>query len=132
MKALSERTELTLSKTKDRPEMVWTGSFRSCSVFDPICFYLADQDDVGTGSGVYPVVDKIKTESIVIQVEAQRLIQFDLIVLFFNVYSQTTGERSARYASTSLSEHDTPSSRSSRSGDHRRSRRDSTEYDRRE
>ncbi|GJZ16488.1 ATP-dependent 6-phosphofructokinase 6-like protein [Tanacetum coccineum] len=44
---------------------------------------------------------------------------------------QTTEERSAKYASTSLSERVTPSSRSSkssRSGDHRRSRRDSTEY----
>ncbi|GKA00231.1 pre-mRNA-splicing factor ATP-dependent RNA helicase DEAH7 [Tanacetum coccineum] len=45
-------------------------------------------------------------------------------------YSQTTEERSARYASTSHVERDTPS-RSSRSGDHRRSRRDSPEYDRR-
>ncbi|GJW40851.1 hypothetical protein Tco_0066696 [Tanacetum coccineum] len=45
--------------------------------------------------------------------------------------NQTTEERSAKYASTSLSERVTPSSRSSkssRSGDHRRSRRDSTEY----
>ncbi|GJV48739.1 retrovirus-related pol polyprotein from transposon TNT 1-94 [Tanacetum coccineum] len=45
--------------------------------------------------------------------------------------SQNTEERSARYASTSHAERDTPS-RSSRSGDHRRSRRDSPEYDRRE
>ncbi|GJU48926.1 hypothetical protein Tco_1218481 [Tanacetum coccineum] len=44
--------------------------------------------------------------------------------------SQTTEERSARYASTSHAERDTPS-RSSRRGDHRRSRRDSPEYDRR-
>ncbi|GJS35347.1 hypothetical protein Tco_0533729 [Tanacetum coccineum] len=57
---------------------------------------LADQDDVGSGV--------IKAESTVIQVEAKRLIQFDLIVMFFNVYSQTTEERSARYASTSFSE----------------------------
>ncbi|GKD61705.1 leucine-rich repeat protein [Tanacetum coccineum] len=59
------------------------------------------QDDVGSGvssSG------QNKTESTGIQVEAKRLIEFDLIVMFFNVYSQTTKERSARYASTSLSE----------------------------
>ncbi|GJY31567.1 hypothetical protein Tco_0415062, partial [Tanacetum coccineum] len=37
---------------------------------------------------------------------------------------QTTEERSARYASTSLSECGTPSYRSSRSGDHQRSRRE--------
>ncbi|GKB09890.1 hypothetical protein Tco_0843813 [Tanacetum coccineum] len=36
----------------------------------------------------------------------------------------------ARYASTSLSERGTPSSRSSRSGDHQCPRRDSPEYDR--
>ncbi|GJY56394.1 pre-mRNA-splicing factor ATP-dependent RNA helicase DEAH7 [Tanacetum coccineum] len=48
----------------------------------------------------------------------------------FDSDSQTTEERSARYASTSHAERDTPS-RSSRSGDHRCSRRDSPEYDRR-
>ncbi|GJX07312.1 hypothetical protein Tco_0195244 [Tanacetum coccineum] len=47
----------------------------------------------------------------------------------FDSDSQTTEERSARYASTSHAERDTPS-RSSRSGDRRRSRRDSPEYDR--
>ncbi|GJY24731.1 hypothetical protein Tco_0398389 [Tanacetum coccineum] len=51
----------------------------------------------------YPAVDKIKTESTVIQVEAKCLIK-----------------------------RGTPSSRSSRSGDHHRSRRDSPEYDRRD
>ncbi|GKC49733.1 hypothetical protein Tco_1072478 [Tanacetum coccineum] len=39
---------------------------------------------------------------------------------------------SARYASTLVSERGTPSSRSSRSGDHQRPRRDSPEYDRRD
>ncbi|GJZ78164.1 retrovirus-related pol polyprotein from transposon TNT 1-94 [Tanacetum coccineum] len=60
-----------------------------------------NQDDVG--SGVSSSGQNI-TESTVIQVEAQRLIQFDLIVMFFNVYSQTTEERSGRYVSTSYSE----------------------------
>ncbi|GKA59732.1 retrovirus-related pol polyprotein from transposon TNT 1-94 [Tanacetum coccineum] len=79
---------------------------------------------------VYQVVDKIKAKSTVIQVEAKRLIQVDLIVIFLNVAdSQTTEERSARYASTSHAERDTPS-RSSKSSDHRRSRRDSPDYDR--
>ncbi|GJS18439.1 hypothetical protein Tco_0412911, partial [Tanacetum coccineum] len=66
---------------------------------------LTDQDDVGSG--------------------------FHLIVMFYNVYSQTAEERSARYASTSHSERVTPS-RSSTSGDHQCSRRDSPEYDRRD
>ncbi|GJZ92657.1 pre-mRNA-splicing factor ATP-dependent RNA helicase DEAH7 [Tanacetum coccineum] len=60
---------------------------------------------------VYPAVHKIKAESTVIQVEAKRLIQ---------------------KASTSHFERVTPSSRCSRSSDHRRSRDDSPEYDRRE
>ncbi|GJY64314.1 pre-mRNA-splicing factor ATP-dependent RNA helicase DEAH7 [Tanacetum coccineum] len=64
------------------------------------------------------LVDKIKAESTVVQVEAKRLIQLDLIVMFFNVADSQT---SARYASTSHAERDTPS-RNSRSGDHRRSR----------
>ncbi|PWA41532.1 DNA/RNA helicase, DEAD/DEAH box type, N-terminal [Artemisia annua] len=50
----------------------------------------------------------------------------------FDSESITEDERSARYVSTSHSEHVTPSSRSSRSDDHRRSRRYSPEYDRRE
>ncbi|GKE62404.1 hypothetical protein Tco_1512771, partial [Tanacetum coccineum] len=49
---------------------------------------------------------------------------------FNQIESQTTKEEgSARYASTSHSERVTPSSRSFRSSDHRRSRRDSPEYD---
>ncbi|GJX62007.1 hypothetical protein Tco_0294907 [Tanacetum coccineum] len=87
------------------------------------------QDDVG--SGVSSTGQNI-IETTVIQVEAKRLIQLDLIVMFFNVYSQTAEERSARYVSTSLFERGTPSSRSSRSGDHQRFRRDSLEYDRRD
>nr|GEY27533.1 protein root primordium defective 1 [Tanacetum cinerariifolium] len=87
---------------------------------------VGDQNRGKTESGVYPAVDKIKPESTVIQVEAKRLIQ--VIVSYFKPLEK----RSARYASTSLSELGTPSSRSSRSGDHCRSRRDSPEYDRRE
>ncbi|GJW17513.1 hypothetical protein Tco_0024949 [Tanacetum coccineum] len=91
---------------------------------------LADQDDVGSGvcssgqnkSRKYHDSSGSKTCDSV----------FDLIVMFFNVYGQTTEERSTRYASTSLSERGTPSSRSSRSGDHQCFRRDSPEYDRRD
>ncbi|GJQ99114.1 ribonuclease H-like domain, reverse transcriptase, RNA-dependent DNA polymerase [Tanacetum coccineum] len=74
------------------------------------------QDDVGSGASSG---GQNKTESTVIQVEAK----FKPL--------KTTEERSARYVSTSLSERDTPSSGSSRSGDHECSRRDSPEYDRR-
>ncbi|GJY03108.1 zinc finger, PMZ-type containing protein [Tanacetum coccineum] len=80
---------------------------------------LADQDDVGSGvssSGQ----NKSRTYR-----DSSGSKTFDS-----GNNSQTTEERSARYASTSHVERDTPS-RSSRSGDHLRSRRDSPEYDRR-
>ncbi|GJY73177.1 retrotransposable element Tf2 [Tanacetum coccineum] len=81
---------------------------------------LADQDDFGSGvsSSGQNISRKYRDSS--------------GCKTFDSGDSQTTEERSARYASTSLSEPGTPSSRSSRSCDHQRSRRDSPEYDRRE
>ncbi|GJZ26681.1 hypothetical protein Tco_0570934 [Tanacetum coccineum] len=78
---------------------------------------LADQDDVGSG-----VSNGGQNKS--------RMYRDSIGSKTFDSDCQTTEERSARYASTSLSERVTPSTRSSRSGDHRSSRRDSTEYDR--
>ncbi|PWA93703.1 DNA/RNA helicase, DEAD/DEAH box type, N-terminal [Artemisia annua] len=80
---------------------------------------LADQDDVGSG----PAVDKIKVESTVIQVEAKRLIQVRV-----GYFKSSTTHSELYFAYECISD----LHQSSRSGDHRRSRRDSPESDRRE
>ncbi|GJZ11527.1 hypothetical protein Tco_0546286 [Tanacetum coccineum] len=86
---------------------------------------------------VYPAMHKIKAECTAIQVETKRLI----LNHSFSVSSSHSkrflcnGIYRRRYGKSSLADQDdrvTPSSRSSRSSDHRRSRRHSPEYDRRE